>query len=65
MTTDPVSLAAIDAVNELATLLKEARSYLVEGETLAAIGTLVMFDDRAEDLRAALRLLRMARRRSS
>jgi hypothetical protein len=47
MTDDPVHLAA------------EARSYLEQGETLAAIGTLVMFDDQADDVRAAMRLLRM------
>jgi hypothetical protein len=63
MSTDPVSLAATLAIDELLTLLAEARGYLGAGRTLAAIGTLVMFDDRAEDLRAAMRLLRMAQRR--
>lgn len=60
---DPVALAAMAAIDELLTLLGEARTYLTEGETRAAIGTLVVFDDRAEDLRAALRLLHMAQRR--
>jgi hypothetical protein len=60
---DPVALAATVAIDELLALLGEARSYLAGGETRAAIGTLLMFDDRAEDLRAALRLLRTANRR--
>jgi len=63
MTADPVSAAASAAIDQLMTLLGEARAYLDQGETLAAIGTLILFDDQAEDLRAATRLLRMAQRR--
>jgi len=63
MTAEPISLAAASALYELIALLDEARGYLVEGETLAAIRTLVMFDERADDLGAAMRLLRMAQRR--
>ena len=59
MTADPVHLAAEAAIDQLLTLLTEARSYLEQRETLAAIGTLVMFDDHADDVRAAMRLLRM------
>jgi hypothetical protein len=56
---DPVTVAAEAAIEQLVALLTEARGYLKEGRTLAAIGTLVTFDDQADDLRAALRLLRM------
>ncbi len=38
--------------------LKEAQEYLSEGYDLAAIGTMTMFDDRSEDMKAALRLFR-------
>jgi stage V sporulation protein SpoVS len=62
MTEDPVALAAESAINQLVALLTEARSYLEQGNNLAAIGTLIMFDDQSEDLRAAIRLLRMAHR---
>ena len=63
MTDDPVALAAQAAIDQLVGLLTEARGYLQGGNNLAAIGTLVTFDDQAEDLRAALRLLRMISRR--
>ncbi len=63
MTDDPVALAAEAAIEQLVGLLTEARSYLENGDTLAAIGTLILFDDQADDLRAAMRLLRMLQRR--
>ena len=63
MTTDPYTLTAAAAINQLVALLAEARTYLDQGETLAALGTLVMFDDHAEDVRAAIRTLQMAQRR--
>ena len=63
MTDDPVALAAEAAINQLVALLTEARCYLEAGEILAAIGTLIMFDDQADDLRAAMRLLRIAAQR--
>jgi hypothetical protein len=63
MTTDPFTLTAAAAINQLVALLAEARTYLDQGEALAAIGTLVMFDDHAEDVRAAIRTLQMAQRR--
>ena len=59
MTPDPVALAAEAALNQLIGLLTEARSYLEQCNSLATIGTLVTFDDQAEDVRAAVRLLRM------
>lgn len=61
--TDPIAQAALLAIDELQTLLGHARTHLKAGETLAAIGALVTFDERADDMRAALRLLRSARRR--
>jgi stage V sporulation protein SpoVS len=63
MSTDPFTLTAAAAINQLVALLAEARTYLDQGEALAAIGTLVMFDDHAEDVRAAIRTLQMAQRR--
>jgi hypothetical protein len=59
MTDDPVAHAARTAIDQLTRLLSEARGYLEAGENRAAIGTLVSFDDQVEDLRAAIRLLRM------
>jgi len=61
--------AAFDfALEDLIAILKEAQDYLGSGEDLAAIGTLTIFDDQAEDLKAALRLfsraLQDARRQS-
>lgn len=62
---DPVAAATAQAIDNLLTLLTEAKAYFATGRNLAAIGTLVMFDDHAEDLRAAFRLCRMAQRRRS
>lgn len=59
MTDDPVANTARAAIDQLTRLLSEARGYLEAGENRAAIGTLVSFDDQVEDLRAAIRLLRM------
>ncbi len=44
------------ALDALITTLKEAQEYLGKGEDFAAIGTLVIFDERVEDLKAARRL---------
>ena len=53
--------AAFDvALDEFITTLKEAQDYLGGGNDLAAICTLVLFDERAEDVKAALRLFRRA-----
>jgi hypothetical protein len=53
--------AAFDvALNEFIRTLKEAQDYLGGGDDLAAIGTLVLFDEQAEDVKAALRLFRRA-----
>ena len=53
--------AAFDvALDEFITTLKEAQDYLGGGSDLAAIGTLVLFDEQVEDVKAALRLFRRA-----
>lgn len=56
------------ALNDLTMLLKEAQDYLGSNYNLAAIGTLTIFDEKAEDVKAALRLytnaLRHERRQS-
>ena len=48
--------AARHAIDRLQVILNEATGYLTQGNHLAAWGTLVMFDDQAEDLKAAIRL---------
>jgi len=54
--------AAFDlALNQLVITLREAQEFLAAGEDGAAIGTMLMFDDEAEDLKAALRLFLRAR----
>jgi hypothetical protein len=63
MIRDPITFATISAINNLITLLGEANAYFTEGNNLAALGTLVLFDEQAEDLRAAIRLCQMAQRR--
>jgi hypothetical protein len=45
------------ALNDLITMLKEAQDYLHSPEyPLAAIGTLTLFGEKSEDVKAALRL---------
>jgi hypothetical protein len=60
---DPVALATIEAIDNLLTLLQEAKDYLEANHALAAIGTLQGFDHHADDLKAAIRLTLMAQRR--
>jgi hypothetical protein len=60
---DPVALATIEAIDNLMMHLTEAKKYFADGDTLAAYGTLVMFDEHAENLKAAIRLCKMAQRR--
>ncbi len=51
------------ALNDLITLLNEAQDYLDSADyDLAAIGTLTMFDEKAEDVKAAARLYTNAMR---
>lgn len=51
-------------VEELYELLAEANDYLAKDNYRSAIGTLALFDETAEDLKAAIRLYRSAYRRS-
>jgi hypothetical protein len=60
---DPVALATIEAIENLLTLLIQAKEYLETGQSLAALGTLGSFDHHADDLKAAIRLTVMAQRR--
>lgn len=60
---DPVATATVEAIDNLISLLTEAKGYFTAGNSLAALGTLVMFDEHAEDLKAAFRLCQMAQRR--
>lgn len=53
------------AINRLQLILSDAASYLNDGNDLAAWGTLVLFDDAAEDLKAAIRLHQSANRRQT
>ena len=46
------------ALDQLVLTLKEAQAYLGAGQDLAAIGTLTVFDEQAEDMKAALRIFR-------
>ncbi len=61
---DPVALATMEAIDNLIKLLTEAKKYFTDGESLAAYGTLVMFDEHADNLTAAVRLCKMAQRRA-
>jgi hypothetical protein len=49
---------AIIAIDNLTEILTDARKYLEDRQDLAAWGTLLRFDDAAEDMRAAIRLHR-------
>lgn len=55
--------AACHSIDRLQTILNEAQGYLITGNNLAAWGTLVLFDEAAEDLKAAFRLYRSANAR--
>ena len=60
---DPVALATTETIDNLITLLTEAKQYFADGQHLAALGTLIMFEEHADDLNAAIRLCKMAQRR--
>lgn len=67
MTQDPfrkaTSQAAWCVMNALRETLMTAMAYNAAGKDLAAWGTLTVFDEQAEDLKAAIRLHRAANRR--
>lgn len=52
------------AIDNMSKMLAEAREHLAQRQDLAAFGTLIQFEDAAEDMRAAIRLLRSAVRRN-
>jgi hypothetical protein len=54
----PHALALICAIEVLRGMLGEAIDYLDHDKHLAALGTLVMFEEQAEDVKAAIRLFR-------
>jgi hypothetical protein len=56
---------ATNAIDSLTMILQDARQYLQDHNDLAAWGTLVMFDNAAEDLRAAIRLHKSTTRRKT
>lgn len=62
------ALALSSAIEVLRGMLGEAIDYLDHDKHLAALGTLVMFEEQAEDLKAAIRLfqrsIRMRKRRT-
>lgn len=56
---DPIHALALSAtIDVLRGMLAEAIDYLNQEEHLAALGTLVLFEDQAEDVKAAIRLFR-------
>ena len=56
---DPIHAHALSAtIDVLRGMLLEAVCHLDREEHLAALGTLIPFDDHAEDVKAAIRLFR-------
>ena len=56
---DPIHALALSAtIDVLRGMLGEAIDYLVQEEHLAALGTLILFDDHADDVKAGIRLFR-------
>ena len=56
---DPIHALALSAtIDVLRGTLGQAIDYLDQEEHLAALGTLILFEDQAEDVKAAIRLFR-------
>ena len=56
---DPIHALALSAtIDVLRGMLNEATGYLDQHEHLAALGTLILFEDQADDVKAAIRLFR-------
>lgn len=56
---DPIHALALSAtIDVLRDMLGQAIDYLNQEEHLAALGTLILFEDQAEDVKAAIRLFR-------
>lgn len=62
---DPIAAATIGAIDDLLTLLVEAKTHLAHGETNAGYGALALFDRYAAELRASCQLRARALRRGS
>ena len=59
---ESADVVTIHAIDNLIQILTEAKEYMRLHEHNAVIGTLLMVDDHAQDLDAALRLYQVARR---
>ncbi|MGA2607199.1 MAG: hypothetical protein ABSH01_07045 [Terriglobia bacterium] len=56
---DPIHALALSAtIDVLRGMLGQAIDYLDQDEHLAALGTLILFDEQSEDVKAAIRLFR-------
>jgi len=56
---DPIHALALSAtIDILRATLGQAVEYINQNEHLAALGTLILFEDQAEDVKAAIRLFR-------
>jgi hypothetical protein len=55
---NPHAVALSSAIEVLRGMLGEAIDYLDHDKHLAALGTLIMFEEQAEDVKAAIRLFR-------
>jgi hypothetical protein len=56
---DPIHALALSAtIDVLRGMLGQAIDYLDQEEHLAALGTLILFDEQSEDVKAAIRLFR-------
>jgi len=59
---DSADVVTLHAIDNLIQILSEAKEYMRLAEHNAVIGTLVMVHDHAQDLNAAMRLYKVARR---
>jgi hypothetical protein len=56
---DPIHALALSAtIDVLRVTLNETIGYLDRDQHLAALGTLILFDEQADDVKAAIRLFR-------
>jgi hypothetical protein len=60
---DSADIVMLHAIDNLIELLSQAKEYMPDNHN-AVIGTLLLFDDHAEDLQAAMRLYKVVRRNS-
>jgi hypothetical protein len=62
---DSADVITLHAIDNLIEILSEAREYMRLNEHNAVVGTLLQVHDHAEDLNAAMRLYKVARRNAS